>query len=66
VDEHAVEHHALLLVLVEAEVEKLAQVPPALRRAEGISLTDTAGTGVAILCAAMAQKGDGVARRSSG
>jgi hypothetical protein len=33
VDEDAVEHDALLLVLVEAEVEKLAQVSPTLRRA---------------------------------
>ena len=37
VDEHAVEHNALLLVLVEAEVEKLAQVSPALRRTEGVA-----------------------------
>ena len=50
-------------VLVEAEIEKLPQIPPALRRAEGIGMPDVAGAGIAVLCAAMAQKGDGVARR---
>ena len=65
VDEHAVEHDALLLVLVKAEVKKLAQVSPALRCTEGVGVPDVAGAGVAILCTAIAQKCGGVARRQS-
>ena len=52
-DEEAVEHHALLLVLVEAEVEKLSQITPALRCAEGVGLPNVAGARVAVLCASV-------------
>jgi hypothetical protein len=55
VDENAVEHHALLLVLVEAEVEKLPQITPALRRAEGESMPNVADAGVAVLCGAVTE-----------
>ncbi len=63
VDENAVEDDALVLVLVEPEVEKLPQIAPALRRPEGIGMPDVAGTRVAVVGAAAPQKGDGVARR---
>src|SRR5277367_5637302 len=63
VDEDAVEHHALLLVLVEAEIQKLSQKPTALRRAKRIGALKGACARVAVLCAAVAQKGNGVARR---
>ena len=63
VDEHPVKDHALLLVLVEAEIEKLAQIAPALRRTEGIGVIDISGAGIALSRRAVTQKRDDVARR---
>jgi hypothetical protein len=56
VDQNAVEYHALLLVLIEAEIEKLPKVPSALRRAKRIGVPDVAGTRIAVRYAAMARK----------
>ncbi len=63
VHQDAVEHPALGFVLVEAEIEKLAQVAPALRGAEGIGVRDVAGAGVAVLHRGVAQERHDVARR---
>ena len=61
VDEEAVENHAFLFVFVEAEVEKLPQIPPALRRAEGIGPPNVIGAGIAVLGTAVAEERNGVA-----
>ena len=45
-DEVAVEHRPFALVLVQAEIEELAQKSAALRRAESIRVPDLAGAGV--------------------
>src|SRR5690242_16309285 len=63
VDGDAVEDYALPFVLVEAEVEKLPQIPPVLRRAEGIRPLNVTSARVAVLGAAAAQEGNGVACR---
>src|ERR1700730_1374579 len=62
VHQQAVEHQPLRLVLVEAEIEELAQKTAALRRAEGVGLPDVAGAGVACR-AAVPQEGHDIARR---
>ena len=62
-DQVAVEHRPLALVLVQAEIEELAQISAALRRAESIRVPDLAGAGVVRLRQFMAQKTREVARR---
>jgi hypothetical protein len=62
VDDQSIEHQTLLFIFVEAQVEKLAQVPPTLRRPEGIGMLDTACAGVALLGNTIAQKGCDIPR----
>jgi len=63
VDQQAVEYGALLFVLVQAEVKKLPQVPPALRRAEGVGMSDVGGAGVTPLDSAVPQERHCIPRR---
>jgi hypothetical protein len=49
VDKQSVEDHTLLLIFIQAQVEKLAQITPALRCAKRIRTLDGAGTRVALL-----------------
>src|SRR6516165_12079871 len=63
VDQQAVEYGALLFVLVQAEVKKLPQVPPALRRAEGVGMSDVGGAGITPLDSAVPQERHCIPRR---
>jgi len=54
VDEQSIEHQTLVFVFVEAQVEKLAQVPPTLRRPKGVGMPDIARAGVPFLGGAIA------------
>jgi hypothetical protein len=62
-DEVAVEHRPFALVLVQAEIEELAQKSAALRCAESIRVPDLAGAGVVRPRQFMAQETREVARR---
>src|SRR2546427_12435618 len=58
VDEEAIVHQTRLFVFVEAQVEELTQVPPTLRRPEGIGIVESPCAGIALLRGAIAQKRD--------
>jgi len=52
VDKQSVEDHALLLILVEAQVQKLAQIAPALGRAKRVGAFDSAGARLGLVVTA--------------